>query len=114
LSTSLKSVLDVSVRKHNPQGDAVRAWSVRIMLTGCARHGYANSLSRTGVSSVQPGIQLNAYGAMGRYIEQGNFNSDAWFAIPGKPPSLVMFRVEGGASVVVRARESRVHGEGKQ
>src|SRR5260370_37855228 len=33
---------------------------------------------------------------------------------PGKPPSPVTSRRRGGASVVVRARESRVHGEGGQ
>ena len=33
---------------------------------------------------------------------------------PGKPPSPAMSRPSGGAFVVVRARESRVHGEGRQ
>ena len=33
---------------------------------------------------------------------------------PGKPPSQATSRPRGGASVVVRARESRVHGEGRQ
>jgi hypothetical protein len=33
---------------------------------------------------------------------------------PGKLPSLAMSRTRGGAFVVVRARESRVHGEGRQ
>lgn len=114
MSAVLKSVLDVSVRSHTPQGDAARAWLVRIMPTGCTRNGYASSLPRIGVPSGQPGIQLTAYRAMGRFIEQGNSDSDAWIAMPGKPPSPAMFRAEGGAPVVVRARESRVHGEGEQ
>ena len=114
MSADLKSVPDVSVWSHNPQGDAVRAWLVRIMPTGCTRHGYAARESRIATPSVQPGIQLTAYRATGRFNEQGNFDSDAWSAMPGKPPSPVMFRAEGGAPVVVRARESRAHGEGEQ
>jgi len=35
-------------------------------------------------------------------------------AKPGKPPSPATSHVRGGASVVVRTRESRVHGEGRQ
>ena len=114
MSAVLKSVSDVSVRKHNPQGDAVRARLVRLMPTGCARDGYAASRSRIGGPSVQPGIQLTAYRAKGRFMEQGNSDSDAWIAMSGKPPSPVTFRTEGGAPVVVRARESRAHGEGEQ
>ena len=114
MSAVLKSVSDVSVRKHTPQGDAVRAWLVRTMPTGCTRHGYAASKPRIGAPSAQPGIQLTAYRAKGLLIEQGNFDSDAWFAMPGKPPSPVMFRAEDGALVVVRAWESRAHGEGEQ
>jgi hypothetical protein len=35
-------------------------------------------------------------------------------AKPGKPPSPATSHVGGGASVVVGARESRAHGEGRQ
>ena len=35
-------------------------------------------------------------------------------AKPGKPPSPATSHVRGGASVVVRVRESRAHGEGRQ
>jgi hypothetical protein len=47
-------------------------------------------------------------------VEHGNPDSSAWSAKPGKPPGPVMSRTGGIASVVVRARESRVHGEGRQ
>lgn len=110
----LKSVLDVSVRSHTPQGKAVRARLVRIMPTGCTRHGYALFESRSEESSAQPGIELTAYRTTGVHIEQGNLDSNAWNAMPGKPPGPAMFRARGGAAVVVRARESRVHGEGQQ
>ena len=64
--------------------------------------------------SVRSGIQLTTYRATGCFNEQGNFDSNAWCAMPCKPPSPVTFRAEGGALVVVGARESRVHGEGEQ
>src|SRR5262249_59059586 len=43
-----------------------------------------------------------------------NLDSSAEPAKLSKPPSPVMSRTRGGASVVVRARESRAHGEGRQ
>ncbi len=114
MSAALKSVSDASVRNQNPFRDVDRARLVPTEPTGCIRHGYAASLSRIGKPSAQPGVQLTTYDATGLFIEQGNSDSDAWPAIPGKPPSPVTFRAEGGALVVVRARESRVHGEGGQ
>ena len=47
-------------------------------------------------------------------VEHGNPDTSAWPAKPGKPPGPVMSRTGGRAFVVVRARESRVHGEGRQ
>ena len=47
-------------------------------------------------------------------VERGNPDSSARSAKPGKPPGPVMSRTGDIASVVVRARESRVHGEGRQ
>jgi hypothetical protein len=46
--------------------------------------------------------------------EHGNPDTSARQAKPGKPPGPVMSRAGGTAFVVVRARESRVHGEGRQ
>lgn len=111
---TLKPVFEASVWNDNPQGKAARARLVYTCPTGCARHEHAISTSRFGRSSAQPGVELAAYGAKGRFIEQGNSDSDAWPAMPGKPPSPVTFRAEGGAPVVVRAWESHVHGEGEQ
>lgn len=114
MSIALKSAFEISVRNSNPQGSAARARLALCLPTGCARHGYATAMPRFGRSSVQPGTQLTAYRAEGRFIEQGNSDSDAWTAMPGKPPSPVTFRAEGGVLVVVRAWESHVHGEGEQ
>lgn len=111
---ALKSALEISVRNGNPQGSVARARLVVLMPTGCTRHGYATATPRFGRSPAQPGTQLTAYRARGRFIEQGNSDSDAWIAMPGKPPSPVRFRAEGGVLVVVRAWESHVHGEGEQ
>jgi hypothetical protein len=47
-------------------------------------------------------------------VEHGNPDTSARHAKPGKPPGLVMSRTGGRAFVVVRARESRAHGEGRQ
>ena len=114
MSAALKSALEISVRNGNPQGYAARTWLVVIMPTRCIQYGYTPPTSRLGGASAQPGAQLTAYRTKGRFIEQGNFDSDACTAIVGKPPSPVMFRTEGGAPVVVRAWESHVHGEGEQ
>ena len=46
--------------------------------------------------------------------EHGNPDASAWQAKPGKPPGPAMSRAGGRAFVVVGARESRVHGEGRQ
>jgi hypothetical protein len=47
-------------------------------------------------------------------FEHGNSDTSAGQAKPGKPPGPARSRAGDGASVVVRARESRVHGEGRQ
>ena len=48
------------------------------------------------------------------FVNTGTSNRAPRAKASGKPPSPVMSRSRGGASVVVRARESRVHGEGGQ
>jgi len=82
--------------------------------TGCIRNECATAWSRNGRSSAQPGIEPITCSTKGLLNEQGNFDSDARPAKPGKPPSPVRFRAKDGALVVVRARESRAHGEGEQ
>ena len=47
-------------------------------------------------------------------LEHGNSDTSAGQTEPGKPPGPVMSRTGDGAFVVVGARESRVHGEGRQ
>ena len=83
-------------------------------MTECARHGYAAALSRFGARSVLPGAQPSTYRTKGSSFEHGNLDPSAGQAKSGKPTGLATSRMRGGASVVVRARESRVHGEGRQ
>jgi hypothetical protein len=114
VSVLLKSASDVSVWIINPKGARCLSPVGGYVLTGCARNEHVATLSRNGWSSAQSGIKLTTYRTKGLSNEQGNFDSDARPAKPGKPPSPAMFRTEDGALVVVRARESRAHGEGEQ
>ena len=116
VSADLKSVLDVSVGKHDPPSEGMLrepGWceSCRLGGPGMGPRCLDPEMRR---SPAQPGIELTTYRATGWFDEQGNSDSDAWSAMPGKPPSPVRFRAEGGALVVVGARESRVQGEGEQ
>jgi len=61
-----------------------------------------------------PGAQLTTYRTKGLLQERKNLEPSAGSETPGKPPSPAMSRPRGGAFVVVRARESRAHGEGWQ
>ena len=61
-----------------------------------------------------PGEKLITYRIKGPSHEHGNLQSSAGDETSGKPPSPAMSRRRGGAFVVVRARESRAHGEGRQ
>lgn len=83
-------------------------------MTGCARHGHAAATSRFGARSVLPGVEPSTYSIKGLCFEHGNLDSSAGPAKSGKPTGPAMSRTGGGASVVVRARESRAHGEGGQ
>lgn len=82
--------------------------------TGCTAIGCAAVGSRIDARSVLPGAELATYRTKGSSFEHENLDPSVVHAKHGKPPGLAMSRTGGGASVVVRARESRVHGEGKQ
>jgi len=60
------------------------------------------------------GVKLATYNTTGLPRERGNRHPSARGRFSGKPPSPVMSRRRDGAVVVVRTRESRVHGEGRQ
>jgi hypothetical protein len=111
----LKTVMEASVWSKNSllarmQPALGRCFS----MTECARHGYAAALSRFGARSVLPGVQPSTYRTKGSSFEHGNLDPSAGQAKSGEPTGLATSRMRGGASVVVRARESRVHGEGRQ
>ena len=64
--------------------------------------------------SGQPGAQSVPKAPRVSNSERGNLDLSAWNANPCKPSGPVTSQTRGRASVVVRARESRVHGEGRQ
>lgn len=110
-----KSTLESSVRKDASQTASMRPEpGCQLEATGCARNGRASSEARSGVSPVPPGVESATYNTMGLDSEHGNSDSSADAVCIGKPPGPARSRTGGGASVVVRARESRVHGEGGQ
>ncbi len=104
------SVRSKGSRKRETQPALGRYFSV----TGCARLGYAAAMSRIGVRSALPGVQSSTYSIAGSSWEHGNSKPSAEPAKSGKPTSPATSRLEGGASVVVGARESRARGEGRQ
>lgn len=111
LKTALKSsVRSKSSRRARMQPELGRYFS----MTGCARHGHAAAKSRFGVRPALSGVEPSTYRTTGSSFEHGNPDPSAGRAKSGKPTGLAMSRTGGGASVVVRARESRAHGEGRQ
>jgi hypothetical protein len=115
-SRELKTMMESSVWRKNSRARARMqpALGRYYSMTGCARHGYAAATSRFGARSVLPGVQSFAYRTKGFSVEHGNLDPSAGSAKPSKPTSPATSRTRGGVSVVVRARESRAHGEGRQ
>jgi hypothetical protein len=111
----LKTVMESSVRsKDSHTREMQPALGHLFRVTGCARYGHAAATSRLGERSVLPGVQPSTYRTKGLFFEHGNPDPSAGPAKSGKPTGLAMSRTGDGASVVVRARESRAHGEGGQ
>jgi hypothetical protein len=117
MARRLKSVLEASVRRsirlvREMQRDLDRllrtVWSAR----ACARRVDGPIPIRP--RPELPGVKLTTYNTAGFPRERGNRHPSVRGCFPGKPPSPVMSRRRDGAVVVVRARESRVHGEGPQ
>ena len=97
---------------RNTQRDLDRwfrtVWSVR------AQARRVDVLPRIDIDQELPGVELATYHTKGLPRERGNRHPSARGRVSGKPPSPVTFRRRDGAVVVVRARESRAHGEGRQ
>lgn len=84
------------------------AWSDR------ARARRVDNQSPTRFRPGLPGVKLTTYSTKGSPHERGNRSLSAGGSVSGKPPSPAMTQARDGAVVVVRARESREHGEGRQ
>ena len=115
-SRALKTMLESSVWSKNSRVGASMqpALGRYFSMTGCARYGHVAATSRFGARSVLPGVQSFTYHTKGPSFEHGNLDPSAEPAKLGKPTSPATSRTRGGVSVVVRARESRAHGEGRQ
>ena len=61
-----------------------------------------------------PGVKPATYRTKGLPLEHGNLESSVDLETVDQPPSPAASRPRGGAFVVVSARESRVHGKGRQ
>src|SRR5262249_36776859 len=114
----LKSVSDPSVRRMDPidveMGNAARSGSSCRSIWSVGLAGAPPVWFRSDGRPGLPGAQLTTYRTKGLRRERKNFEPSAGIETPGKPPSPAMSRPRGGAFVVVRARESRAHGEGRQ
>ena len=111
----LKPALEPPVRMDNSSKTSLQPEPGCFPRTpGWPHFEVAVAWSRIGVQSEIPGAKLVTYSTMGFSREHGNLDPSAMPAKPGKPPSPVMSRTRGGASVVVRVRESRAQGEGRQ
>ena len=116
-TAQLKSVLEPSVRIISRRQRRIRqcdldwrvnpVWSVRLCRT---RRRLIPSRRRPGL----PGAQSIAYRTTNSLCVRGNLASSAERETLGQPTSPATSRSRGRAAVVVRARESRVHGEGRQ
>lgn len=112
----LKPALEASVRNNNH----ARAWRQRepdhfrrvVWCDGLDRRVLRLVPKRRG--SGLPGVKLDTYRTKGLFRERGNRHRAPGDGEPGKLPSPARSRWRGGASGVVRARESRVHGERRQ
>lgn len=84
------------------------------LVTGCTPLGCVVLLSRSEEQPELPGVESATYRTRGPSFEHENPDSSAGNANLGKLPGPATSRAGGGVFVVVGARESRAHGEGRQ
>jgi hypothetical protein len=116
MSTQYKADVGSLCKEGNPAtaGMLLEPGWLFMSRLGASIRGCAASRPRIGERSMQPGVQSVTYRTKGLFFEHGNPDLSARYAKPGKLPGPATSRAGGRASVVVRARESRVHGEGRQ
>jgi len=114
----MKPMLELSVRRQKPRFGAVNAtrsgtlgMGDLVLSTTRTKRDHLD-LKRWAVSVARDIVGLLKH--QGLLAQQGNLDSSAGTAKPGRLPSPVVSRTRDGASVVVGARESRAHGEGRQ
>ena len=100
--------------KPPARADAARAWSHKLGRLGVPLMRYAVGLIRVGRWSALPGAKPATYRTTGTSCEHGNLDRSAEPAKLCKLPRPATSPTRGRAFVVVGARESRAHGEGRQ
>ncbi len=112
----MKTVFEPPVWSRDPLmgGGCSQSLVAIFSMTERVRHGHTDATSRFGERSALPGAQPSTYSTEGSSWEHGNLDPSAGPAKPGRPTGPATSRTRGGASVVVRARENRAHGEGRQ
>ena len=96
------------------RADVARAWSHFSGRLGVPLTRYAIDLIRVGRWSALPGAKPATYRTPGTSCEHGNLDRSAEPATLCKLPRPATSPTRGRAFVVVGARESRAHGEGRQ
>ena len=112
-----KSVLEASVWIGNSSATASMLPELGQLL--CSDWVHPSRVCRAPGSETGYGLRSQGYSRPPTaprvpHFKHGNLDTSAGPTEPGKPPGPVTSRAGGGAFVVVGARESRVHGEGRQ
>ena len=113
----MKLVIEPSVWRENgdPQGPPMQPEPGRLPTDDWVyRMRYADDRIRVDRRPALPGAEPATYRTKGASWEHGNLDRSAGPAKSSKLPRPAMSPAGGRASVVVRARESRAHGEGRQ
>lgn len=111
----LKLMLKASVRNHNrTAGYSCESGWLESCRLDMSAMDMLNSGPEWSFGQGYQGYSQPPKATKGFIGEHGNSDLSALIAIQGKPTGPAMSQAEGGASVVVRARESRVHGKGRQ
>jgi hypothetical protein len=111
----LKLTLKPSVGKHNRSaGCSCESGWVDVVRLDVSEKDTPSSSPKGRNGQGYQGHSQSPKAPMGQSFEHRNLDLSAQGAMLGKPPGPVMSQARGGVSVVVRARESRAHGGGRQ
>ena len=114
---TLKTMLETSVSTLDqsvPGLERCQSLATMWQWLGRPRTGLLPLLLRFDRQSAQPGAKSSTYRVKGPTSEHETLKLSTGYAYPGKPPGQASSQLRRRVSIVVRARESRAHGEGRQ